>query len=203
MSGGLEGTVYQVRLGTASGKDATDRIRALRRGAANAARRWPARDVRLSGLYAHQRQDPARRFHDPPQNVAEEIPSQTGRPERDVIAETTRRSSDGRRVAAKCVSRLVSVLCCPRQLCTLAAVPRCDPSHLAPHTATSQPTRPSLDLGKVLEALPTLATDTEDPASLSQRAVRMSTSEVKAGAGSSARTDLCGGRSAMTVPTAI
>src|SRR3990172_300035 len=27
MSGGLEGTVYQVRLGTASGKDATDRIR--------------------------------------------------------------------------------------------------------------------------------------------------------------------------------
>src|SRR3989304_5286407 len=97
MSGGLEGTVYQVRLGTASGKDATDRIRALRRGAANAARGWPAPDGRLSGFYAHQRQDPARRFHDPPQNVAEEIPSQTGRPERDVIAETTRRSSGGRR----------------------------------------------------------------------------------------------------------
>jgi hypothetical protein len=31
----------------------------------------------------------------------------------------------------------------------------------------------------------------------------MSTSEVRAVCGSSARTDLCGGRSAMTVPTAI
>ena len=45
-------------------------------------RRRPARDIRLSGFHAHLRQDPARRFHDPPQNVAEEIPSQAGRAER-------------------------------------------------------------------------------------------------------------------------
>ena len=36
-----------------------------------------------------------------------------------------------------------------------------------------------------------------------QRAVRRSTSKVRTVCGSSARTDLCGGRSAMTVPTAI
>jgi putative ABC transport system substrate-binding protein len=48
-----------------------------------------------------------------------------------------------------------------------------------------------------------LATDTEDPPPLSQREVCMSTSTVRTVCGSSARTDLCGGRSAMTVPTAI
>ncbi len=49
----------------------------------------------------------------------------------------------------------------------------------------------------------TLATDAEDPASLSQREVCMSTSKVRTVCGSAARTGLCGGRSAMTVPTAI
>ena len=34
---------------------------------------------------------------------------------------------------------------------------------VAPHAAPSQPTRTPLDLGKVLEALHTLAPDTEDP----------------------------------------
>ena len=90
-------------------------------------RRWPAGDIRLSGLHAHQRQDPARRFHDPPQNVAEEIPSQTGRPEREAVTATPRRPGAGRRVAAECVSRLVPVLCGPRQLRTPATIPRCDP----------------------------------------------------------------------------
>jgi hypothetical protein len=45
--------------------------------------------------------------------------------------------------------------------------------------------------------------DAEDPPPLSQREVCMSTSTVRTVCGSSARTDLCGGRSAMTVPTAI
>ena len=109
----------------------------------------------------------------------------------------------GRRVAAKRVSRLVSVLCCPRQLRTPAAVPRCAPSHVAPHAASSQPTRPPLDLGEVLQALQTLATDAEDPAPLSQRAVCTSTSKVRAVCGNSARTDLCGGWPARAIPTAI
>ena len=119
------------------------------------------------------------------------------------IAATPRRPGEGRRVAAKCVSRLVSVLCCPRQFRTPAAIPQCDPSHVAAQPSATQPTRPPLDLGKVLPALQTLATDTEDPPPLSQREVCMSTSTVRTVCGSSARTDLCGGRSAMTVPTAI
>src|SRR6266496_711565 len=122
---------------------------------------------------------------------------------REVIAAASRRPSEGWRVAAKCVSGLVSVLCCPRQLRTPAAVPQCDPSYVAAHPTATQPTRPPLDLGKVLAALQTLATDTEDPPPLSQREVCMSTSTVRTVCGSSARTDLCGGRSAMTVPTAI
>ena len=43
----------------------------------------------------------------------------------------------------------------------------------------------------------------QDKKPLSQRAVCRSTSKVRTVCGSSARTDLCGGRSAMTVPTAI
>ena len=144
-----------------------------------------------------------RRFHDPPQNVAEEIPSQTGRTQEATLTETPRRSCNGRRVAAKCVSRLVPVLRGSRQLRTPATVPRCAPGHVAPRAASSQPTRPPPDLGEIHEALPALAPDADDPPSLSRRAVCMSTSKVRAVCGSSARTDLCGGRPAMAVPTAI
>jgi hypothetical protein len=66
-----------------------------------------------------------------------------------------------------------------------------------------QPTRTTLDLGKVLQALQTLATDTNDPPTLSQREVCMSTSKVRTVCGSSARTDLCGGPLVTVVPTAI
>jgi hypothetical protein len=55
------------------------------------------------------------------------------------------------------------------------------------------------ELGKVLAALQTLATDTEDPSPLSPREVCMSTSTVRTVCGSSARA----GGQAMTVPTAI
>src|SRR6516225_9524253 len=187
--------VGQVWLGAAPRENAAHRIRTLRRGAASQTRRWPTRDIRLSGFHAHQRQDPRRRVHHPPQNVAQEIPSPTRRTQRDAIAAMSRRPGAGRRVAAKCVSRLVSVLCCPRQWRTPAAVPRCDPSHVATQPPASQPTRPPPDLGKVLQALQALASDSEDPSPLSQREVCMSTSKVRTVCGSSARTDLCGGRS--------
>src|SRR6516225_937757 len=187
--------VGQVWLGAAPRENAAHRIRTLRRGAASQTRRWPTRDIRLSGFHAHQRQDPRRRVHHPPQNVAQEIPSPTRRTQRDAIAAMSRRPGAGRRVAAKCVSRLVSVLCCPRQWRTPAAVPRCDPSHVAAQPPASQPTRPPPDLGKVLQALQALASDSEDPSPLSQREVCMSTSKVRTVCGSSARTDLCGGRS--------
>ena len=74
---------------------------------------------------------------------------------------------------------------------------------MAPRPASSQPTRVPSDLGEVLQALPTLAADAEDPAPVSKRAVCQSTSEVRAVCGSSARTDLCGGWPARAIPTAI
>ena len=48
-----------------------------------------------------------------------------------------------------------------------------------------------------------MVTDAEDPSSLSKCEVCQSTSKVRAVCGSSARTDLCGGRPAMAVPDAI
>src|SRR3990172_11363796 len=106
-------------------------------------------------------------------------------------------------MVAECAAWLVPVVCGARQLPTSATIPRGDPEPVAPHAATTQPTRTPPDLEKVLQAEQTLATDAEDSPPLSQRAVCRSTSKVRAVCGSSARTDLCGGRSAMTVPTAI
>ena len=48
-----------------------------------------------------------------------------------------------------------------------------------------------------------MASESENPASLSQRAIRSSVFKVRAVCGNSARTDLCGGRPVMAVPTAI
>ena len=95
------------------------------------------------------------------------------------------------------------ILCGPRQLRPTATVPGSDPNDVASRPATSQPTWTPPHLGKVLKAKSTLATDTENPPSLAQCAVRQSTSKVGAVCGSSARTDLCGGRLETAVPTAI
>ena len=48
----------EVRAGTASGQDAPDRVRAVRRTQPETTRRRQAGDVRLSGLHAHQREEP-------------------------------------------------------------------------------------------------------------------------------------------------
>src|SRR5215203_599039 len=47
-----------------------------------------------------------------------------------------------------------------------------------------------------------LAAATQDPASLSERALRRQAPEVRAGCGNAARPDLCGGRPERAVPTA-
>ena len=106
-------------------------------------------------------------------------------------------------LAAERVAWLVPILCGGRQLPASAAIPRCDPEAVAPHAATTQPTRAPPDLGEVLQAEQALAADAEDSPPLSQRAVCRSTSKVGAVCGSAARTDLCGGRAATPVPTAI
>src|SRR3990167_7379946 len=105
MPRGLDGAVCQVRLGTASGENATDRIRTLRGGAAGKTWRQTTRDVRLSGLHAHLREDPARPIQDPPQDGPEEIPSQVGRPQDEAETEHARRPFDGRLVAARRATR--------------------------------------------------------------------------------------------------
>ena len=53
------------------------------------------------------------------------------------------------------------------------------------------------------EARRRLAPETQDPSPVAERPLRRQTPEVGAVCPNSARTDLCGGRSAMSVPTAI
>src|SRR5579863_4519203 len=70
--------------------------------------------------------------------------------------------------------------------------------------AASQPPQPKgqTHLGTDHEAPERLASSTAYPPSMAQPAVRRHTPEVGAVCGKAARTDLCGGRSAMGVPTA-
>ena len=190
----LGGTDGQVWLGTAPREDAADRIRAIRTGAASETRRWPTGDLRLSGFHAYQREDPGRRIHNPPQNVAEEIPSQTSRDERELMR---RRHDDPAEVG----DWLHSVY---RGWCQYYAVPgncarlqqfRYALQAIWLRTLQRRSQRGRRLTWEVLQPLRKLATDAEDPASLSQREVSTSSSKVRAVCGNSARTDLCGGRS--------
>src|SRR5690348_12565688 len=76
LSGRTAGTVAEVWAGIASRQNAPDRVRAVCRAEPEKTRRRQARDVRLSGLHAYQREDPERGFHgtasDGPQAPARE-----------------------------------------------------------------------------------------------------------------------------------
>jgi hypothetical protein len=79
--------------------------------------------------------------------------------------------------------------------------PRVTPRSVAIDAWPSQSTQPS-QLEAHTPDLRTMDTTSSSPASLPGRAFRRYSSKVGAVCGSSARTDLCGGRPAMTVPTA-
>ena len=153
LSDGFEGAADQVWLGTASGQDATDRVWTLRGRTSSETRRRPSRDVRLSGLHAHQRENSARRLHDPPHDGTEEIPGQAERPEGEADAEAACGFAAGGFLAAKRATRLVPLLCGAGQLSTPATIPGRGPEAVASHPATSQPTGPSLSLGALREGL--------------------------------------------------
>ena len=97
----------------------------------------------------------------------------------------------------------MSVLCCIWQLGTFTAMQRRPATDVAQRTAEAESTRKTSDMSEILQTQSKMVTDAEDPSSLSQCEVCQSTSKVRAVCGSSARTDLCGGRPEMAVPTAI
>src|SRR5690606_34362230 len=141
------------------GEAAAERSRTLRGGTPCETRQRPSREIRLSGLYAYQRQDSERRFHDPPQDVEEEVSGQAEGLEEGAFAETAPRFRRNGSVAAKRTAWLVPVLCCPRQLRSPASVPRRPPTNVAPHAATTQSTRATVNVGEILQAQQTLASD--------------------------------------------
>jgi hypothetical protein len=79
-------------------------------------------------------------------------------------------------------------------------LPRHEP--LATHASAPQP-EGSDDVGAGNEARRRLAPAPAHPPPLAKPALRRQAPEVGAGCGNAARPDLCGGRSAMSVPTAI
>ena len=106
-------------------------------------------------------------------------------------------------MAFECVPGVVSILRSSGQLQATATISDSFTGHLVSSAVAPFATRVPVDLVQVLEAQSTVASNAENPASLSQREVRSSLSKVRAVCGSSARTDLCGGPPERAVPTAI
>ena len=90
----------------------------------------------------------------------------------------------------------------PDQLGGVASIPAPHRAHLAAYAAAAQ-SETSHDVGPNAEAGRRLAPGPADPSSLARPTLRRQQLKVGAACGNSARADLCGGRSAMTVPTAI
>src|SRR3984885_13828193 len=87
-----------------------------------------------------------------------------------------------------------------REPAGVTAIPRSVVRSVAVDAWPPQSAQPP-ELASHSSDLRTMDTSSSHPASFSQRAFRRYSSEVGAVCGSSARTDLYGGRSAMTVPT--
>ena len=184
------------------GEDPADRVRTLCGGKPQAARARQAGDLQLPGLHLHLRQ------------VAPgQVPGQTQVPARPHAGEaqvdqagtaTAHAPADPRtgEMAAQCRHRLLQLPRGADNSRALGAFRHHVSRTLAAHAAATQPEGPH-DMGADHQARGRLAPQTAYPPSLAQRSLRRQTPKVGAVCLNRARTVLCGGRSAMSVPTAI
>src|SRR6516225_9871976 len=98
--------------------------------------------------------------------------------------------------------RLLRVPCGANERARAHGLPLPHRQPLAAHAQKAQPEGRD-ELGPDLEAGRRLAPETADPPPLASPALRRQAPEVGAGCPNRARPDLCGGRSAMSVSTAI
>src|SRR6202023_785572 len=183
------------------GEDPADRVRAACGAKPQAARARQAGNLRLPGLHLHLRQIPSGRFpdqtEDPARPHAGEVASrQTG-------TATAHASADQRagKMAEADRHRILQLPCGADQQSGACGFPLPRRRNLAAYAPAAQPEGPH-ELGTDYAAGRRLAPPTTHPASLATGSLRRHPPEVGAVCGKAARTDLCGGRSAMSVPTA-
>jgi len=177
--GGPPGTAGEVWTGIASGQNAPDRVRAVRRTQPETTRRRQAGDVRLSGLHAYQREEPEGVLC----REAPYDPSATGEEAAGTPAATSAASARSARahgkVAAVGRARLLPLSCGtgePRQLANLSVSVDAPVGNA---TAATQPT-PSPQRGPDAQARCPLVARAARSASLARSAVRRPACELRA-----------------------
>ena len=170
---------------------------------AQAARARQTGDLHLPGLHLHLRQVAPGRLpapaEDPARPHAGEAQGDQGGA---AAADGTSRSPSRGNGWGRSSTGYFAYHAVPTNSAALGSVPLPRHRPLAAHAAAAQP-EGRLDVGADGEAGRRLAPQTAHPSSLAAAALRRQTPEVGAVCGNSARTDLCGGRPVMGVPTAI
>src|SRR3954454_7879689 len=186
----------------ASGQDPPDRVWPLRGGPARPARARPTGDVLLPGVHPHLRAVPPGHL---PAPAEESCRPHAGDPAAGQgRAAAAYASADPRpgALAEAGGQRLLCLSCGANEPpCPHGLPPPCD-RPVAAHAAAAQPKRPA-HRGADGEVGRCLAPPTAPPSPLAERTFRRQTPKVGAECPNWARSDLCGGRSVMSVPTAI
>src|SRR5215217_6372963 len=186
----------------ASGQDPPDGVRPPGSGEPSAARAWQAGDLRVPGLYLHLWQDASRSLpdlsEDPPGPHAGEAPGDQGGA---ATADAPAHSPAGAMAEAG-RHRLRRLPCCADQQSCLSGVPLSHCRPLATHASATQP-EGWFDVGENSVHRQRLAPEATHPSPLAAAAFCRQTPKVGAECPNGARSDLCGGRSVMGVPTAI
>src|SRR4051812_49169534 len=198
----MTGTAGPVRSGVTGGQDAPNRVWAVRSLEPATAGGEETRDVRLSGLHARVREERKNGpLHGAAQNGTEAHGSEAESHSSAVAPAPPRANGAHGPVAPVGRARLLQRSRGTGQYAHLRDVPATGDSALAAAVAPTRTENPT-ELGTPGGTSPAVDSLPTHPASVPQRALRRHASEVRAVCGSAARTDLCGGRSAMVVPTA-
>src|SRR5882757_4468995 len=184
------------------GEDPVDRVRTPCGGKPQAARARQAGDLQLPGLHLHQRQVASGQVPDQTEvptrpHAGEAASDQTGTASADAPADPGpgEMAATGRQGLLQLPRRADQQpgagcipLLCHRTLAAIAQAAQSERRH---------------DLGADYAAGQRLAPETGHPSSMAKNTLRRHPPKVGAVCGKAARTVLCGGRSAMSVPTAI
>src|SRR6202030_2988588 len=184
------------------GEDPPDAVWPLCGGPTRSARTRKTGDFQLSGLYLHLQHRSKREIPAQTENPARPPAGQAQASEsRDATAAASIDSRAGKMVEAG-PHRLLRLLCGADQRSDPFGVPRPDHRTLATLASATQP-KGSHDLGADHETGQRLSPQSPKPPSVAAGSLCRQTPEVGAECPNRARSDLCGGRSAMSVPTAI
>ena len=184
------------------GEDPVDRVWTSCGGKPQAARARQTGDLQLPGLHLHQRQVAPGQVPDQTEVPTRPPAGEAASDQAGAAAANASANPGTREMAETSRHRILQLSCGADQRSRAHHLPL--PRHRSMDThATAAQSKGSHGVGKGQAAGERLHSQTAHPSSVARKALRCQTPEVGAVCLNRARTVLCGGRSAMSVPTAI